>query len=62
MADTEQFWFNTKTKSVEMGPQSLSLDRLGPFQTYEDALRAPQIVADRARALRQEDVDREQWD
>jgi hypothetical protein len=54
----KRYWFNTKTKSVEEGPKSLGLDRIGPFSTYQEAMRAEQIVKDRARAIAEED-DRE---
>jgi hypothetical protein len=53
----EEYWFNTKTNEVEIGKQSLSLDRLGPFSTFEEAKNALEIVAKRARALRQEDAE-----
>jgi len=43
------WWFNHKTGAVEEGPQSLGSDRDGPFATREDAQRAPQIIAERAR-------------
>lgn len=59
MTEMPQFWFNTKTKKVEEGPQSILLNRIGPFATMEEAQRAPQIVADRARLLREEDEARE---
>jgi len=49
------YWFNVKTKLVEEGPKSLGLDRIGPFETYEEAMRGEQIVRDRARRLREED-------
>jgi hypothetical protein len=55
-----QFWFNTKTKQVEVGPQSLSIDRVGPFNTYEDAVRAEEIIAQRARKIAEEDS--EDWE
>ncbi len=31
----DEYWFNTKTQEVEIGKQSLSLDRIGPFATFE---------------------------
>lgn len=43
-----------------MGPQSLSLDRVGPFNTYEDAVRAEEIIAQRARKIAEEDS--EDWE
>lgn len=52
---SETYWFNTRTGKVEEGPQSLSLDRLGPFSTREEAVRALEIVEERARKIREED-------
>ncbi len=51
----ETYWYNTRTGQVEEGPQSLSIDRLGPFETREEAERAPEIVEERARRIREED-------
>jgi hypothetical protein len=46
---TQQWWYNHKTGEVEEGPQSLGSDRDGPFDSREDAARAPQIAQERAR-------------
>lgn len=51
----ETYWYNTRTGEVEAGPQSLSIDRLGPFATREEAARGPEIVEERARKIREED-------
>lgn len=51
----ETYWYNTRSAAVEEGPQSLSIDRLGPFSSREEAARAPEIVAERARKIREED-------
>lgn len=53
----DEYWFNTKTQEVEIGKQSLSLDRIGPFATFEEAKLAPQIIAKRAERIRQEDSE-----
>jgi hypothetical protein len=53
----EEYWFNTKTNEVEFGKQSLSLDRLGPFSTFEEAKNALEIISKRAKALRQEEAE-----
>jgi hypothetical protein len=50
-----QWWYNHKTGEVEEGPQSLSSDRDGPFDSRADAQRAPEIARERARAWQQED-------
>ena len=52
----ETFWFNSRTGQVEEGPQSLSVDRIGPFATREEAARANDIVAERARKWREEEA------
>ena len=51
----ETYWYNTRTGEVEDGPQSLSIDRLGPFATRAEAERAPEVVAERARKWAEED-------
>ncbi len=51
----ETYWFNTRTGEVEVGPQSLSLDRVGPFKTPEEAAHANAILAERARLWREEE-------
>jgi len=51
----DTFWYNTRSGEVEEGPQSLSIDRLGPFASREEAARAPEIIAERARKIREED-------
>lgn len=49
------WWYNHKTGIVEEGPQSLGSDRDGPFATREEAERAPEIAAERARQWRDEE-------
>jgi hypothetical protein len=51
-----QWYYNRKTGEVEEGPQSLGSDRDGPFDSKEDAARAPQIIAERARKWAEEDA------
>lgn len=53
----ETYWFNTRTKLVERGPQSPGVDRIGPFKTCEEALHAQQLVNERARLWNEEDND-----
>ena len=57
----DEYWFNTKTQEVEIGKQSLSLDRLGPFTTMQEAKNAIEIIARRAAALRKEDESSDKW-
>ena len=55
----DEYWFNIKTLQVEIGKQSLSHDRIGPFDSLEEARRAPEIIAERAKKIRDEDA--EEW-
>lgn len=57
MSSTEapQYWYNLKTGLVEVGPNSLSLDRIGPFETAAQAAKALEIVRERAAQIRRED-------
>ena len=52
-----EYWYNDRTGEVEVGPQSLAIYRIGPFATREEAERAPEIVAERARKWRAEDAE-----
>lgn len=54
--DDVEFWYNLKTGEVERGPQSLGVDRAGPFPTAEEAARAPEIIRERSRAWAEEDA------
>lgn len=51
----DTFWYNTRTGEVEAGPQSLGIDRIGPFPTPEAALHGPKLLQERAKKLREED-------
>lgn len=55
----DEYWFNTKTNQVEVGKQSLALERLGPFETFEEAKNALEILSKKAKAIR--DEDEEDW-
>ena len=51
-----EWYYNRHTGEVEEGPQSLGSERDGPFATKEDAARAPEIIAERARKWAEEDA------
>lgn len=55
-----EWWYNHKTGEIEQGAQSLSSDRDGPFESREEAARAPEIAAARARQWAQEEAA--DWD
>jgi hypothetical protein len=51
-----EWYYNIRTRTVEEGKQSLPADLDGPFATREEAERAPEIIAERARAWAEEDA------
>lgn len=57
-----EYWFNKVTMSVEVGFQSPSLNRIGPFDSRAKAERALEIVAERAKRVREEDEQADRWD
>ena len=57
MTEAKQYWFNTKTKTVEEGRQTLAIYRIGPFGTREEALRAYEILRERTEKWEEEEKD-----
>jgi len=57
----EKYWYNLKTGEVERGFESPSVDRAGPFETAEEAAKAPEVIAERSRAWREEEAREDQW-
>ncbi|WGD36162.1 SPOR domain-containing protein [Lysinibacter sp. HNR] len=51
------FWYNRRTGEVETGPQSLAIDRIGPFKTAAEAARALEIIEERAAKWAREDAE-----
>jgi hypothetical protein len=54
--DENKFWYNLETGEVEHGYQSPSPDRAGPFDTAEEAARAPEIIHERSRQWAEDDA------
>ncbi len=54
--DSEKYWYNLETGEVEHGFQSPAPDRAGPFDTAEEAARAPEIIRERSRQWAEEDA------
>ncbi len=50
MSDAPKYWFNIRTKQVEVGLKSSSEDRIGPFDSAAEAANAEAIVKARAQA------------
>lgn len=59
--DEDKYWYNLTTGQVERGFESPSVDRAGPFDTAEDAARAPEVIAARSRAWAEEDAKDDAW-
>ena len=53
---SEKYWYNLKTGEVEKGFKTPSADRAGPFDTAEEAARAPEIIRERSRAWAEEEA------
>ncbi|NKE08899.1 MULTISPECIES: SPOR domain-containing protein [Kocuria] len=52
-----EFWYNLKTREVEVGPQSDYSQLMGPYASREDAQRALQTAAENTK--RWDDNERE---
>jgi hypothetical protein len=55
-SDSEKYWYNLKTGEVEKGYESPAVDRAGPFDTPEEAAKAPEIIRERSRAWAEEEA------
>nr|WP_194241430.1 methionine aminopeptidase [Galbitalea soli] len=55
-ATVTDWYYNNKTGQVEEGKQSLASDLDGPFASREEAARAPEIIAERARKWAEDDA------
>jgi hypothetical protein len=53
--DNEKYWYNLTTGEVEHGFVSPHVDRAGPFDSAEEAARAPEIIRERSRAWAEEE-------
>ena len=57
----EKFWYNLTTGQVERGHVSPAGDRAGPFDTAEDAARAPELLKERSRAWAEDEARDDAW-
>jgi len=58
---SEKYWYNLKTGEVEKGYESPAIDRAGPFDTPEEAAKAPEIMRERSRAWAEEESREDSW-
>lgn len=61
MSGEDKYWYNLKSGQVERGFESPSPDRAGPFDTAEEAARAPEVIAARSRAWAEEEAREDDW-
>ena len=60
-ADSEKFWYNLTTGGVEKGFESPAIDRAGPFDTAEEAAKAPDVLRERSRAWAEDERRENDW-
>lgn len=58
---SDKYWYNLVTGQVEKGYESPAIDRAGPFDSAEEAARAPEILAERSRAWAEDDASEDDW-
>ena len=56
-----KYWYNTDSGEVEHGMLSPSVDRVGPFDTAEEAANALQILRERSEAWAAEEATEDDW-
>jgi len=59
--DSEKFWYNLTTGEVEKGFESPAIDRAGPFDTAEEAAKAPEVLRERSRAWAEDERRDDVW-
>jgi hypothetical protein len=59
---TDSYWYNLRTGQVEHGTQSSVLDLAGPFDTAEEAARAPELLKNRTEAWEEDERGAAEWD
>lgn len=59
--DSDKYWYNLTTGEVEKGFASPVVDRAGPFDTAEEAARAPEILRERTRQWEEDDERDGEW-
>ncbi len=57
----EKYWYNLTTGAVERGFESPAIDRAGPFDTAEEAAKAPELLAKRSREWAEDDAREGDW-
>ncbi len=58
---SEKYWYNLRTGEVEKGFESPAPDRAGPFDTPEEAAKAPDVIRERSKAWADEESREDSW-
>lgn len=58
---SEKYWYNLQTGEVEKGFESPAIDRAGPFDTAEEAERAPELLRERSKAWADDEAREDSW-
>lgn len=58
----DKYWYNMKTGQVELGFESPSVLRAGPFDTAEEAAKAPELMRERSKAWQEDDEAEAAWE
>ncbi|NEG70158.1 hypothetical protein [Bifidobacterium choloepi] len=61
MMGDKEWYFNTVTGKVELGPQSPMAIRLGPYKTKEEAEKALDIAEERNKEWENQEREWKQW-
>lgn len=61
MSDESKYWYNLETQQVEQGFASPMADRAGPFDTAEEAARAPELLRKRSEKWDEDDARDANW-
>lgn len=59
--EKHKYWYNLETGAVEQGYESPAIDRAGPFDTAEEAARAPQLLKERAQKWAEDEAREADW-
>ncbi|RWZ61459.1 SPOR domain-containing protein [Labedella populi] len=54
--DDKKYWYNLRTGAVEHGFLSPSVDRAGPFDTEQEAAKAPEKLRENSRRWAEEEA------
>lgn len=58
----DKYWYNMKTGQVELGFESPSVLRAGPFDTAEAAAKAPELMRERSAAWAEDEKAEDDWE